>query len=180
MNFLLSKNSMLRDGHMNTRFLKQWLNGAAFHTQMLIHQARLEGAGGSRATQAAGIYQQQLNLLLEKYKNYLTTVIFVSSDHDRIRVYCCLGYKENTVFPFYVECFRPMETYCFRGREIVETMFSKHQITWAKTYFTDLRAQIPTLVSQNGTFYIQIWHVPSVLVKPSEKVMRWTTRKCWH
>ncbi|XP_036936728.1 uncharacterized protein LOC119009503 [Acanthopagrus latus] len=149
------KNSMLRDGHMNSRFLKQWVNGAAFHTQMLIHQARLEGAGGSRAMQAAGIYQQQLNLLLEKYKNYLTTVIFVSSDHDYIRVYCCLRYTENVVFSSRVQCFTALESYCFSGSEIVETMFSKHQMTWAKTYFTDLRAQIPTLVTQDGTFHIQ-------------------------
>ena len=153
---LLSKNSMLRDGHMNSRFLKQWVNGAAFHTQMLIHQARLEGAGGSRAMQAAGIYQQQLNLLLEKYKNYLTTVIFVSSDHDYIRVYCCLRYTENVVFSSRVQCFTALESYCFSGSEIVETMFSKHQMTWAKTYFTDLRAQIPTLVTQDGTFHIQV------------------------
>ena len=55
---------MLMDGHMNSKFLKQWVNRAAFHTQMLIHKACLEGAGGSRATLAAGIYQQQLNLLL--------------------------------------------------------------------------------------------------------------------
>ncbi|KAL3051065.1 hypothetical protein OYC64_001358 [Pagothenia borchgrevinki] len=38
------KNSMLVDGHMNSMLLKQWVNGAAFHTQMLIHQARLEEA----------------------------------------------------------------------------------------------------------------------------------------
>ncbi|KAI9529369.1 hypothetical protein NQZ68_011074 [Dissostichus eleginoides] len=51
-------NSMLVDGHMDSRLLKQWVNGAAFHTQMLIHQARLEGADGSRAVQAAGVYQR--------------------------------------------------------------------------------------------------------------------------
>lgn len=62
-----SKNSMLIDEHMDTQFLKQWVNGAAFHTQMLIHQARLESAGepdGSRAVRAAGIYQQDMNRLM--------------------------------------------------------------------------------------------------------------------
>ncbi|KAK1881654.1 Bifunctional protein HldE [Dissostichus eleginoides] len=62
------KNSMLVDGHMDSRLLKQWVNGAAFHTQMLIHQARLEGADGSRAVRAAGVYQRQLNDIMDSYK----------------------------------------------------------------------------------------------------------------
>ncbi|MED6248735.1 hypothetical protein ATANTOWER_004210 [Ataeniobius toweri] len=37
------KNAMMKDGHISTRLLNQWVNGAAFHTQMLIHLARLEG-----------------------------------------------------------------------------------------------------------------------------------------
>ncbi|XP_034081618.1 zinc transporter ZIP11-like [Gymnodraco acuticeps] len=65
------KNSMLVDGHMNSMLLKQWVNGAAFHTQMLIHQARLEEADGSRAVRAAGVYQQQLNVIIDRYKKYL-------------------------------------------------------------------------------------------------------------
>ncbi|XP_005722025.1 uncharacterized protein LOC102207734 [Pundamilia nyererei] len=68
------KNSMLIDEHMDTQFLKQWVNGAAFHTQMLIHQARLESAGepdGSRAVRAAGIYQQDMNRLMEKIKTLM-------------------------------------------------------------------------------------------------------------
>ncbi|XP_062873681.1 uncharacterized protein LOC134335152 [Trichomycterus rosablanca] len=36
------KNSMLFDGHMNPSSLKWWINGAAFHSQMVIHSARLE------------------------------------------------------------------------------------------------------------------------------------------
>ncbi|XP_073345151.1 uncharacterized protein [Pagrus major] len=150
------KNSMLRDGHMNSRFLRQWVNGAAFHTQMLIHQARLEGTGGSRAMQAAGIYQQQLNLLLEKYKSYLTSYISVAAEHSWYNSFCCLFYTENSSYYPPVRCFDLRDQYCYSGSEVVETMFSKHQITWAKTYFSDLRAQIPTLVSQNGNFRIQI------------------------
>ncbi|XP_044035297.1 uncharacterized protein LOC122867913 [Siniperca chuatsi] len=150
------KNSLLTDGHMNSRLLKQWVNGAAFHTQMLIHQARLEGAGGSRAMQAAGVYQQQLNRLLENYKSYLKSVILVFTEHDMISVYCCLYYKENQIFDLPLKCFRLLEQYCFSGSEVVETMFSKHQITWANSYFSDLAAKIPTLVRQNGTFRIQI------------------------
>ncbi|XP_026181849.1 uncharacterized protein LOC113141569 isoform X2 [Mastacembelus armatus] len=35
------KNSMVRDGHMSSSALKAWVNGAAFHVQMLIHLVRL-------------------------------------------------------------------------------------------------------------------------------------------
>ncbi|XP_031155935.1 uncharacterized protein LOC116050011 [Sander lucioperca] len=37
------KNSMVRDGHMSSQALKAWVNGAAFHIQMLIHLVRLRG-----------------------------------------------------------------------------------------------------------------------------------------
>lgn len=37
------KNSMLRDGHMKTETLKAWVNGAAFHIQMLIELVSLGG-----------------------------------------------------------------------------------------------------------------------------------------
>lgn len=37
------KNSMVNDGHMSTQSLKVWVNGAAFHVQMLIHLVRLGG-----------------------------------------------------------------------------------------------------------------------------------------
>lgn len=58
------QNSMLKDGHMSTR--------AAFHTQMLIHQARLEGGDGARATAAVDLYQRDLNLLNDNYRTHVT------------------------------------------------------------------------------------------------------------
>lgn len=148
------KNSML-DGHMNSALFKQWVNGAAFHTQMLIHQARLEGAVGSKAMQAARIYQQQLNLLLKTYKSYLSRVIFVEA--EGMSYICCLYYHENEIFVPRFQCISwPEIGRCFLESEVVETMFKKPKITWAKTYFSNLAAQIPTLKSQNDTFYIQL------------------------
>ncbi|CAK6982635.1 uncharacterized protein LOC115583757, partial [Scomber scombrus] len=35
------KNSLLHDGQMSSRGFKIWVNGASFHLQMLIHEARL-------------------------------------------------------------------------------------------------------------------------------------------
>ncbi|GLD71176.1 uncharacterized protein AKAME5_002249700 [Lates japonicus] len=36
------KNSLLYDGQMSSRGFKIWVNGASFHVQMLIHEARLD------------------------------------------------------------------------------------------------------------------------------------------
>ena len=143
----LSQNSMLVDGHLESRQLKQWVNGAAFHTQMLIHQARLEEASGSRAVQAAGIYQQQLNVIMDRYKNYLNGITYIGS--DVIQLFCCLYLEDREV-----ECFPRNYKYCVTGTELVEDLFSKHQISWTKSYFSDLAADIPALVRQNATFQI--------------------------
>jgi len=40
------RNSILLDGQMSSRGFKIWVNGAAFHLQMLIHEARLEIQAG--------------------------------------------------------------------------------------------------------------------------------------
>ena len=75
------RNSLLFDGHTTSRAFKIWVNGAFFHLQMLIHQARLNHqAGELTPTQVDSIntysdlYLQELDHLLEKYKTYLTTV----------------------------------------------------------------------------------------------------------
>ncbi|XP_034442599.1 uncharacterized protein LOC117762187 [Hippoglossus hippoglossus] len=79
------RNSLLFDGHMTSRGFKIWVNGAFFHLQMLIHEARLNHqAGLLRPTQVDSIntyvdfYLQDLDPLLEKYKTYLTTVNKIS------------------------------------------------------------------------------------------------------
>ncbi|XP_015226364.1 PREDICTED: uncharacterized protein LOC107082278 [Cyprinodon variegatus] len=65
------RNSMLKDNQMTTRLLNQWVNGAAFHTQMLIHLARLERSDGAVAKIAAIGYHRDVDLLLKKYESYL-------------------------------------------------------------------------------------------------------------
>ncbi|XP_038852746.1 uncharacterized protein LOC120050149 [Salvelinus namaycush] len=73
------KNSML-DGHMKTRSLKIWVNGAAFHVQLLIHLARLEeGVDSHQALAAVSIYQKNLEQLLLKYNESKSKTIVVKS-----------------------------------------------------------------------------------------------------
>lgn len=58
------KTSLL-GGDCDSRSLRHWASGAAFHTQMLVHLAGLEGQAEPRAARAA----------LEQYKEDLTQII---------------------------------------------------------------------------------------------------------
>ncbi|KAG1927547.1 hypothetical protein F2P79_024144 [Pimephales promelas] len=71
------RNSLLQDGQMSKRGFKIWVNGAAFHVQMLIHGARLDIQAGKPASDcvhiidnAINVYLRHLDHLLEKYKTY--------------------------------------------------------------------------------------------------------------
>ncbi|XP_045885482.1 uncharacterized protein LOC123956952 [Micropterus dolomieu] len=71
------RNSLLHDGQMSTRGFKIWVNGASFHIQMLIHEARLNVQTGKPASDhqtainsAISLYLQHLDNLMEKYKTY--------------------------------------------------------------------------------------------------------------
>ncbi|KAI4797830.1 hypothetical protein KUCAC02_024811 [Chaenocephalus aceratus] len=149
------KNSMLVDGQMHSMLLKQWVNGAAFHTQMLIHQARLEGADGSSAVRAAGVYQQQLNVIMDRYKNYLIGITSIRSRCiPHVPTRCYLYFNEEQL-PRHeaAGCYMEYDL-CITETELVEHLFLKQQISWTKSYFSDLAANIPTLVRQHATFQI--------------------------
>uniref|UniRef100_A0A0F8B658 Uncharacterized protein n=1 Tax=Larimichthys crocea TaxID=215358 RepID=A0A0F8B658_LARCR len=66
------RNSLLHDGQMSTRGFKIWVNGASFHLQMLIHEARLNRQADSvnRIRSTTDLYLQDLNPLLEKYRTH--------------------------------------------------------------------------------------------------------------
>ncbi|KAA8584754.1 hypothetical protein FQN60_008539, partial [Etheostoma spectabile] len=73
------RNSLQHDGQMSDRGFKIWVNGAAFHVQMLIHEARLDVQTGRPASghvkaikTAIDLYLQDLENLLEKHKTYKT------------------------------------------------------------------------------------------------------------
>lgn len=71
------RNSLLYDGQMSNRGMKMWVNGASFHIQMMIHQARLKVQNGDPASghvhsinAIISQYLQDLDHLLHKYKTY--------------------------------------------------------------------------------------------------------------
>ncbi|KAM8916091.1 LOW QUALITY PROTEIN: E3 ubiquitin-protein ligase TRIM35-like [Spinachia spinachia] len=71
------KNSLLIDGQMRSRGFKIWQNGASFHVQMLVHEARLNQETGISSKDYVYIVQATLKMylhnldqLLDKYRNH--------------------------------------------------------------------------------------------------------------
>ncbi|KAK1901255.1 Dihydroxy-acid dehydratase [Dissostichus eleginoides] len=106
------KNSLLLDQQMSTRGFKIWVNGAAFHVQMLIHEARLNVETGSsdsdyfNAIQVAiNVYLLDLDHLLDKYKTYKTCTT-AYRDQQYCYLTCgpseCIAYNRETKCSFYM------------------------------------------------------------------------------
>ncbi|KAL4613603.1 hypothetical protein GN956_G22494 [Arapaima gigas] len=60
---LFNNNELLKD-----TALKQWVNGAAFHVQMLIQLAHLDHRSSTSAQNAIDTYLEDLEQLLQAYK----------------------------------------------------------------------------------------------------------------
>lgn len=158
-NLIVLRNSLLHDGQMCTRGFKIWVNGAAFHLQMLIHQARLNVQTGQPAsdyvnkiTAAVGMYMQDMNYLLEKFKD------------DRSAI------KLDT----HVSCGRECYTYCEIGNSrCKKTFFKKHPWDYCsgdgvtdalmrrlvsfhepalRRYFSNIRNNLHVLINQHSSF----------------------------
>ncbi|XP_029927042.1 uncharacterized protein LOC115372990 isoform X2 [Myripristis murdjan] len=71
------KSCLLR-GDCDSRSLRQWASGAAFHTQMLVHLARLEGQAEPLAARAAlEQYQEDLTQIIPAYRQYKSHTVSV-------------------------------------------------------------------------------------------------------
>lgn len=78
---IVLRDSLLRSGKMCDSGLKIWVNGAAFHLQMLIHGARLSIHAGKHEAKQVGdikaatdLYLSDLQSLLEKYKTHNSSI----------------------------------------------------------------------------------------------------------
>ncbi|KAK7125239.1 hypothetical protein R3I93_020811 [Phoxinus phoxinus] len=58
------RNSLKKDGQMSSRGLKIWVNGAAFHVQMLIHAARLDIQAGKPPSDCVKEIKAAINVYL--------------------------------------------------------------------------------------------------------------------
>lgn len=68
------KNSMLGDRQMSFPALKAWVNGAAFHIQILIHLVRLGGIPTCDSVKnLLTVYDNDLDPLFEKHRELITS-----------------------------------------------------------------------------------------------------------
>lgn len=174
------KNSMLHDGHMSTRALKHWVNGAAFHSQMLVHQARLEQDNGTAAHAALGSYLQELHPLLAEYRRYRSSSLEMMKDwygschkRERRRRQMCSGDcwpscsvcdketgETRSVPLLNKDSWYLPRSYCQQIKEAYmnHTFSNYDQITGMKGYFTAIQVNLTNLIAQRGVF-----HVPTQL-----------------
>ncbi|XP_076870149.1 uncharacterized protein LOC143521300 isoform X2 [Brachyhypopomus gauderio] len=83
------RNSMLHDNQMSSRSMKHWVNGAAFHSQMLVHAARLKTTSTNSdfdvylnsVSAVVDMYRNDLRDLLNKYKDYKRSTISLDEPH---------------------------------------------------------------------------------------------------
>ncbi|XP_034442605.1 uncharacterized protein LOC117762192 isoform X2 [Hippoglossus hippoglossus] len=159
------RNSLLFDGHMTSRGFKIWVNGAFFHLQMLIHEARLNHqAGQPTATQVDSIntyvdvYLQDLDQLLEKYKTYLTTVNKILSNTVCWMEACSTENCriENSESNCQIHHKMQDDDLCIGEaltKAYVNQIVSKYPpITGLKSQFRNVKNSVNVLINQHDTF----------------------------
>ncbi|KAJ8361601.1 hypothetical protein SKAU_G00181260 [Synaphobranchus kaupii] len=163
--FLLTqiKNAMLADGHANSRTLKHWVNGAAFHVQMLIHLARLGRLSEGPARAAIASYQEDLRELLPAYRKYKASTVRVSkrteprlADDGLQRALAGYSVRDREVGKS-TDVPLPEDTplacehldSAFCAQAYLDHMFSNyHHITDMEAYFSDTLSNLPALITQ--------------------------------
>ncbi|XP_042249297.1 uncharacterized protein LOC121884508 isoform X2 [Thunnus maccoyii] len=143
------KNSMLRDGHMTNEALKAWVNGAAFHIQMLIHLVRLGGTVTCNTVKTLiSVYQTELDQLFkehEKMTEKKCTVLFkVGEMFQSVFVLVDEDAKRHT-----------LNFHNFRRAEF-QKLYYDHRYGQQKreteNHFNYMRENLQSLVSQRDSF----------------------------
>lgn len=131
------KNSMVRDGHMSSEALKAWVNGAAFHIQMLIHQVRLGGAGTCDPLERLlHVYRSDLDVLFDKHEETIkSTCERLAFGHGAVLGYILVD-----------ESYREHLQVCYDQRY-------GRQKERIQQYFSKVEENLQQLVSQTGFFH---------------------------
>lgn len=144
------KNSMVHDGHVSTRSLKVWVNGAAFHVHMLIHLVRL---GGLQTW-------DPVERLVRTYQSDMAALFRLQE--ERIRSKCRLKlmcpYGQEDLTPFLID--ETSRSYqmdpCIRDHysKYLEVYFDQRygrQQRQVQQYFTKLQEDLPSLMLLTGS-----------------------------
>ncbi|XP_039681183.1 uncharacterized protein LOC120574797 [Perca fluviatilis] len=142
------RNSMVRDGHMSSQALKAWVNGAAFHIQMLIHLVRLEGTQTCDPVERLlSTYLRDLDTLFIKHREMVKAKCSVK----RIVVFDILPVKflvdDDLKLEYRMSGFGSFEEYY----EAYYDHRYRRQKSDIERYFSDIRKN---LVNQRGYFKV--------------------------
>ncbi|KAL7378864.1 hypothetical protein ABVT39_019914 [Epinephelus coioides] len=144
------KNSMVKDGHMTSPALKAWVNGAAFHVQMLIHLVRLGGIQTCNPVEELlWAYRSDLDTLFKMHKEMIQAKCslrekpYFMAPNNRYLVdedskWYILDY--NTSYDKYFEAY-------------YEHRYSRQRCE-IQQYFGDVRQNLQQLVDQRGSFNV--------------------------
>ncbi|XP_070703457.1 uncharacterized protein [Pempheris klunzingeri] len=145
------KNAMVRDGHMTADGLRAWVNGAAFHVQMLIHLVRLGGTQTCESVETLiSTYESELSLLFTKHQEMVkgkcrTRFFHATNASESLTQFRDENSKWHKVdggisFGEYFEAYYD-HRYGRQKSEIEE-------------YFCDVRGNLQNLVRQRGSFSV--------------------------
>lgn len=144
------KNSMVNDGHLSTQSLKVWVNGAAFHLQMLIHLVRLGGMPTSDPVQKlVRTYQSDMAVLFRLQEEMI-------KGQCRLKLMC--PYGQEDLMPYLID-----EESGFHLMDLsIKDHYSKYlqvyydqryarQQRHVQQYFTKLQEDLPRLLLLTGS-----------------------------
>ncbi len=153
------RNSLLHDEQMNTRGLKIWVNGAHFHLQMLLHEARLNNQTRRRSSDyvnairaATNLYLQDLETLLNNYRTKIQIRLY--EERGCVGLVCrppmcsiksaeCQAHVGLQRYP----CSSDM------SERFLNVFFSKYEpITGLKSHFLNIKNNLNSLINQRGSF----------------------------
>ncbi|XP_060882850.1 uncharacterized protein LOC132954328 [Labrus mixtus] len=144
------KNSMVRDGHMSSQSLKGWVNGAAFHIQMLIHLERLgENQTCNPIQSLIAVYQRDLDPLFEKHKE------MIKGKCSRRPISLHPSYDVMIMQAEDSECYRvdPDVSYDKYFEAYYDHRYHRQKLN-IQEYFSDIGQNLPQLVRLTGSFSV--------------------------
>ncbi|XP_068581883.1 uncharacterized protein [Cebidichthys violaceus] len=145
------KNSMVRDGHMSSSALKAWVNGTAFHVQMLIHLVRL---GGNRTCDPVekllSTYQSDLETLFTKHKELIQAKCRINTSTD-FRTYRYTRLEDEDSKSYKIHNDVPSKKYL---KVYYDQRYGRQKVE-IQQYFRDVSQNLQKLVDQRGSFIVQ-------------------------
>lgn len=164
------RNSMLKDGQLNTRALQIWMHGAMLHVHMNIYLAALQGLRGPGATGPISShideYIRDGEAILDKYEPFQNDQLGLSIDRKcvpGIHGAICIDTMEYIRSNEHEQTIKsatraPIDIFCVS--DIKDTFVRKMRTNCPAprtfiNYLHRTQSNLNTLVQDGGTFWIQ-------------------------